>query len=184
MCGYLWGTKQNRDYIKPRRTVQNWQWVIRGFDENCQFPNCVAAIDRKHICIPRPPSSGFLYFNNKKTFSIILLAGNDANYFFTLTLSARCSRWCRSDRTRPHRKQRRTNQPACQTMLKWDQAPGVCSWQSMPPHLEKPSWNRMEVAACRAITASSITDVHHKLNSSYFIGQLWGLWVCLLDKMQ
>lgn len=79
---------------------------IRAFDENCQFPNCVAAIERKHICIPKPPSSGFRYFSNKPTFSIILLAVNDANNKFLYT-DVECPvlkavQEC--DRTRPCRK--------------------------------------------------------------------------------
>ncbi|XP_077553124.1 uncharacterized protein LOC144167839 [Haemaphysalis longicornis] len=72
----------NKDYIKSPKTVEDWQWVIRGFGENWQFPNCVGAIYGKHICITKPPNSGFLYFNHKKTFSIILHAVVDANYEF------------------------------------------------------------------------------------------------------
>ncbi|KAB0801381.1 hypothetical protein PPYR_05735 [Photinus pyralis] len=47
------------------------------------FPNCLAAIDGKHVITDKPPNSGSLYFNYKKSFSVILLAFVDAHCRFT-----------------------------------------------------------------------------------------------------
>lgn len=46
------------------------------------FPNCILAIDGKHIRIRCPSNSGSQFFNYKDYFSIVLLAMVDANYKF------------------------------------------------------------------------------------------------------
>ncbi|XP_047101009.1 uncharacterized protein LOC124719871 [Schistocerca piceifrons] len=54
------------------------------FDELWQFPNCLGAMDGKHVAIAAPRSADSLYYNYKKFNSIVLLAIVDAKYWFSL----------------------------------------------------------------------------------------------------
>lgn len=71
-----------RNIVMPSPTQDIWKTVEKDFNELWNFPNCIGAIYGKHVVIEAPANSGSLYFNYKKTFSIVLLALVDANYRF------------------------------------------------------------------------------------------------------
>lgn len=68
--------------VLPQPTPESLQKGAQDFGNIWNFPNCVGAIDGKHMTIQAPKRSGSLYFNYKKTYSIVLLALVDANYKF------------------------------------------------------------------------------------------------------
>lgn len=67
------------DICKPPTQARDWIIIAKGFKDNSNFPNCIGAIDGKHIRII-PCESGSLYFNYKKCFSLNILAICNSNY--------------------------------------------------------------------------------------------------------
>ena len=65
-------------------TNQLWSEIAEGFQDNWQFPNCLGALDGKHVHIFAPKKSGTMFFNYKKTFSVVLLALVDYRYCFVV----------------------------------------------------------------------------------------------------
>ncbi|XP_057715118.1 uncharacterized protein LOC130930875 isoform X2 [Corythoichthys intestinalis] len=80
VCAAIEKTMVNR-YL-PRLTTDTWREVAERFWEKWNFPNCMGALDGKHIMIQAPPRSGSHFMNHEKTFSIVLLALVDADYRF------------------------------------------------------------------------------------------------------
>jgi len=64
----------------PRK--ETWRRIAKEFYSGWNFPNLCGSLDGKHIVIQAPAKSGSLFFNYKKTFSIVLVALVDANYRF------------------------------------------------------------------------------------------------------
>ncbi|XP_030749371.1 protein ALP1-like [Sitophilus oryzae] len=79
-CDAIW--KNLGPLVIPSPSKETWINSERVFNKMWNFPNCVAAIDGKHVVTDKPPNSGSLFFNYKKTFSIVLLAFVDAHCKF------------------------------------------------------------------------------------------------------
>uniref|UniRef100_A0A671S3S7 DDE Tnp4 domain-containing protein n=1 Tax=Sinocyclocheilus anshuiensis TaxID=1608454 RepID=A0A671S3S7_9TELE len=79
-CEAFWSSLKEEHMPVPTEHV--WRNTAKRFEERWNFPNCLGAIDGKHIVIQAPGNSGSLYFNYKSTFSVVLLAVVDADYHF------------------------------------------------------------------------------------------------------
>ncbi|XP_040209420.1 protein ALP1-like [Rana temporaria] len=79
-CEAIWRNLQ-RQYL-PEPTTAIWNEAAEGYWKHANFPNCVGALDGKHVRIRKPSASGSLFYNYKKYFSIILMAICDASYKF------------------------------------------------------------------------------------------------------
>lgn len=80
-CVAIWEALQPTEMPTP--TTDMWLEKAREYEKLTNFPNCVGAVDGKHIRIQSPPNSGSQYYNYKHFFSVVLLAVSDAQYNFT-----------------------------------------------------------------------------------------------------
>lgn len=63
----------------PKPTEEMWETIAGDFHTMWGFPQCIGALDGKHVNIQAPANSGSLYFDYKKTYSIVLLYLFDAH---------------------------------------------------------------------------------------------------------
>ncbi|XP_050293569.1 uncharacterized protein LOC126734088 [Anthonomus grandis grandis] len=80
VCRAIWTCLKDREMPEP--TTEMWLDIADKFYMKTDFPNCVGAIDGKHIRCINPHNSGSNYFNYKKYFSVVLMAVVDANLSF------------------------------------------------------------------------------------------------------
>lgn len=82
VCDALWKRLQPLIMGTPKR--KEWEDISSGFQVRWQFPNCIGALDGKHVIIQAPPNSGSQFYNYKHTFSLVLMALVDHEYCFTV----------------------------------------------------------------------------------------------------
>ena len=69
----------------PLPTEEQWKYIADDFYRKCNIPNCLGAIDGKHVNIQAPANSGSLFYNYKSFFfSILLLAIASGDYRFVI----------------------------------------------------------------------------------------------------
>ena len=66
----------------PPPTTATWIASETKFRGKWDFPNCVAALDGKHVVMQAPANTGSTYFNYKGQFAMVLMAAVDADYNF------------------------------------------------------------------------------------------------------
>ncbi|XP_071940897.1 uncharacterized protein [Antedon mediterranea] len=81
VCQAIWDNLKNTYMAIPSRS--DWKQIAEEFNSKWNFPNCIGAIDGKHVQIVAPDRSGSLFYNYKSTHSVVLLALVDADYCFS-----------------------------------------------------------------------------------------------------
>lgn len=66
----------------PQPTEEMFKTISRKFRSLWDFPNCIGAIDGKHVRIKAPKNSGSTFFNYKDFHSVVMLALVDADNKF------------------------------------------------------------------------------------------------------
>ena len=82
-CDGIWNAL-NGKYLCAPETSSDWKKIAARFEEDWNFPNCIGALDGKHIAIECPSNAGSMYYNYKGFHSLVLMAMCDANYCFSL----------------------------------------------------------------------------------------------------
>lgn len=72
----------NGNVFQEPRNQHEWSSVADELEQKWDYPNCIGAVDGKHVHIICPPNSGSDYYNYKGHYSIVLLGIVDANYCF------------------------------------------------------------------------------------------------------
>ncbi|XP_041424219.1 uncharacterized protein LOC108719648 [Xenopus laevis] len=78
-CKTIWNV--TKDLVMPEPNTEKWMKISEGFYEKTNFPNCIGALDGKHIRVTRPPNT--VSKSCSKIFFTVLLALVDSSYCFT-----------------------------------------------------------------------------------------------------
>ena len=82
VCTAIWDALASIHLPVPFKA--EWHSIAKDFYVRWNFPNCIGAIDGKHIIIQCLSNSGSLFFNYKSYFSIVLLVVASADYRFVM----------------------------------------------------------------------------------------------------
>lgn len=80
-CEAIWEVYQPLE-MKPPSSKERWIEIAENFHKYTNFPNCVGAVDGKHIRLISPLHSGSAFYNYKHYYSIVLMAVVDSDYRF------------------------------------------------------------------------------------------------------
>ena len=61
----IWDALLKSGYLKIPQNEGEWKSIAEAFELKWNFPNCVGAIDGKHVVMQAPARSGSFYFNYK-----------------------------------------------------------------------------------------------------------------------
>lgn len=76
-CEVLW--KVLAPIVLPQPSSEDLIKISEGFYKRWNIPNCIGAVDGKHIVIQSPKNSGSRYFSFKKSFRYVLFDTNFSN---------------------------------------------------------------------------------------------------------
>ena len=82
VCTAIWDALASIHLSVPSEA--EWHSIAKDFYVRWNFPNCIGAIDWKHIVIQCLSNSGSLFFNYKSYFSIVLLVVALADYRYVM----------------------------------------------------------------------------------------------------
>ncbi len=64
-CRTIWSILIKSGFLKAPSTQKEWKEMAQKFETKWNFPNCVGAIDGKHVVMQAPPRSGSTFFHYK-----------------------------------------------------------------------------------------------------------------------
>lgn len=67
-------------FLQVPSSFEEWLVIANTFQQKWQYPNCIGAIDGKHIVMQPPPNAGSYYYNYKHTHSVVLMAVASPDY--------------------------------------------------------------------------------------------------------